>query len=54
MVIAVIIQVEIHQGDITEMGVDGMRHFIGSKKTDFGLLKPLVAAREEWYPERIS
>jgi transposase len=37
-------------GEITEMEFDEMWHFIGSKKTDFGLSKPLTVAHGELWP----
>jgi transposase len=37
-------------GDIREMEFDEMRHFIKSKKTDFGLSRPLIVAQGELWP----
>jgi hypothetical protein len=37
-------------GDISEIEFDEMWHFIGSKKTNFGSLKPLIAARGRLSP----
>jgi len=37
-------------GDITEIAFDEMWHFIGSKKTNFGSSKPLIAARGKLSP----
>jgi transposase-like protein len=37
-------------GDIREMEFDEMWHFIKSKKTDFGLSKPLTVAQGELWP----
>ena len=37
-------------GDITEMEFDELWHFIGSKKQNFGLSKPLTVVRGELWP----
>ena len=37
-------------GDIQEMEFDEMWHFIGNKKTDFGLSRPLTVAQGELWP----
>ena len=37
-------------GDITQMEFDEMWHFIGSKKENFGLSKPLTVAHGELWP----
>jgi len=37
-------------GDIREMEFDEMWHFIGSKKQNFGLSKPLIVADGELWP----
>ena len=37
-------------GDIREMEFDEMWHFIGSKKENFGLLRPLTVAQGELWP----
>jgi transposase len=37
-------------GDIKEMEFDEMWHFVGSKKTSYGSLKPLTVAHGELWP----
>ena len=37
-------------GNITQMEFDEMWHFIGSKKTNFGLSKPLTVVQGELWP----
>jgi hypothetical protein len=37
-------------GEITQMEFDEMRHFVGSKKTNFGSSKPLTVAHGELWP----